>query len=837
MKFGKWITNRAYSKVTYTQSWEQHTGYTVFDRRTTDLYDAGGLVTFRKKFTRNEANSKLILRITALGVFEAYVNGQRVGTTNGASVIFDEMKPGWTDYRHHVMEFEYNITEYCHKGENVLVVPVANGWWSGRISFGFYGYRGVGLCAEIEIVYPDGRCEFLASGEDWDTTKGGRVRTADIWQGEYYDAREKDITSESSFYTWDAAALYEGISCQIIPHVGEPVRIRSYGEHPQSAVIYNGILDNGTDFGEIRVTSRHTGNGCEWGSLAKGEHLVLDMGYNRTGRPRIRLSGARGTTVRIYCAEMLNDSGDRARDNDGAKGSVYLENYRSALSRIMYITGGGTEEYTPLYTFFGYRYLEICADEDIEIIEVSTDLIGSDLTRTGRIETDNAEVNKLIGNIIRGLDSNYLSVPTDCPQRDERLGWTGDTQIFCGTAAYFDNTYEFLRKWIMDLRDSQDEDGAYCFVAPAVFGPASENYMKRRAAGAWCDAAIIVPYKMWLMYGDSRILEENFDSMNRYMDFIRIKRGLDGPNPTFGDWLGGEETPKEYVSVCYYAYDALLMQQISRTLRRKDTEAHYAALFDEIVAHYNALYIKDDEIIVKTQTGYLLPLAFGMLREPLRRKTIQALHEKIRDNHYTLTTGFVGTGHLCMTLSEMGLTDDAYSLLLQTRDPSWLYSVRQGATTIWERWNSYTKEKGFGKVTMNSFNHYSYGAVAEWMFAVMAGIRPDAEEPGFKRFLLAPEPDTRADGDIPEGQTRIGSVKAEYNSAAGLIRAAWEYEAGRFVYRIMIPDGARARVRFPLLYGQREVTINDLTFGEDESFVVENNTLCFELGPGNYTLR
>ncbi len=834
MKFGKWITNHEYANIKYERPWETlGFGYHEFDRRGTDLYDDGGLVSFRKSFNFS-GDGRILLRITALGVFEAYINGQRIGNV-GASTVFDEMKPGWTDYRFHVMEFEYDVTPYCRTGENNLVIPVSNGWWSGRISNGFYGFRGVGLCAELEKIYSDGRCEYIASGEDWETAKGGKVRYADIWGGEYYDAREKDIAAESTQYLWQPASLYEDITCEIIPHIGETVRLRRT-ERPQSAIIYSGIKENGTDFGEINVISRHVGNGCEWGSLMAGEHLVLDLGANQTARPRIKLSSARDTTVRIYCAEMLNDSGLRSRGNDGPKGSAYLDNYRSALSRIMYVTAGGTEEYSPLFSFFGYRYLEICADGDIEIIEVSSDIIGSDLQRTGNIKTSNPEVNRLIENIVRGLDSNYLSVPTDCPQRDERLGWTGDTQIFCPSAAYLDSCYHFMRKWMMDLRDSQDEDGAYCFVAPATFGPDNyKGYNGVRGAAAWCDAGIIVPYRMWLMYGDTKILEESFDSMNRYMDFIRTKRGLAGPSPTYGDWLSYDPTPKEYVSVCYYAYDALLMTKICHVLGKNDTEAHYAALLEQIVAYYKENYMKDGAITVKSQTGLLLPLAFGMLCGEERERAIAELHENIVSNDYTLTTGFVGTGLLCTTLSEVGLHDDAYSLLLQTRDPSWLYSVRQGATTIWERWNSYTLEKGFGKVNMNSFNHYAYGAVAEWMFAYMAGIRPSEDLPGFRRVILSPIPDTRE--TLPKDQEHIRSVKASYLSAVGLIRAAWEYEAGEFVYRVTVPTGARAKILFPLLGDKTTVSVNGLEYREGEGCSIENGRICFELGGGSYTIR
>jgi alpha-L-rhamnosidase len=333
-------------------------------------------------------------------------------------------------------------------------------------------------------------------------------------------------------------------------------------------------------------------------------------------------------------------------------------------------------------------------------------------------------------------------------------------------------------------------------------------------------------------------LEENFDTMVQYMDFIQTTNGYDGPTPGFGDWLGFEDTPKSYVSVCYYAYDAKLMSQICHILGRAETAKHYEALYLNIISHFGQKYIDENgNITVTTQTGYLLPLAFGMLDGENRQKAIDALHAKIKDNNYTLSTGFVGTGLLCGTLSEIGLTDDAYSLLLQTHAPSWLYCVRAGATTVWERWDSYTTEKGFGNVGMNSFNHYSYGAVAEWMFAYMAGIRPNPDVPGFRSFYLSPCPDMREDAEIPDGQSRIRSVKAEYLSVCGPIRAAWEYENDRFVYLVTIPEGARAKIRFPLLYGQTCVEINELVFAEGNGFTVQDGKMCFELGAGTYEIR
>ena len=823
MKFGKFIINSDYMTTDQSFPWSQGKkyGYWEFDRHSTDLYDRGGLVAFRDQFSVPEKVRSVKLTATALGVFEVYVNGKKVGD--------DEMKPGWTDYRYRVFEFDYDITSLCRtSGDNVIVACVAPGWYSGRIGNSTYGDKGVAFCAEITVTDKDNHTTVFATDESWETSFGGRVRTSEIWDGELYDARQKCIYSDSDSYEWKHAILCDYAKCEIKPHVGETVRIKRKGIAPVSAVVYDGTKDNGTDFGEINAVSRKIGSGCEVGCIKKGEKLVIDFGVEFTARPRIKLYAPKDTKVRIYCGEMLNDSGLKSRGNDGAKGSLYIDNYRSALSRIEYISCGEVEEYTPAYTFFGYRYLEIVPDNDIEILYVVSDIIGSDLKRTGKIETSNAEINKLIGNIYRGLESNYLSIPTDCPQRDERLGWTGDTQIFCGAAAYFVNAYGFLSKWMGDMRDSQLDNGCFPFVAPTCFPPENRAY----GAGAWADAGIVVPYKMWLMYGDKGILEENYEAMEKYMDYTYKTNGLEGPKAFFGDWLAYEETPRNLVSICYFSYDALLMEKVSRLLDKQERAEYYAKLRADVNEYYRGKFVENGEFTVKTQTAYILPLAFDVLEGELREKAIKEIKAKIVDSDYTLATGFVGTGVLVQTFGRLRLDDEAYSLLLQTRDPSWLYSVRQGATTVWERWNSYTLENGFGKVDMNSFNHYAFGAVAEWMFAYMAGIKPVEEYPGFEKFVLAPTPDTRE--YIPDGQERITSVKAEYESASGLVKSAWCYENGEFVYRATVPENTEATVYFPLLSGKNSVSVNGLDFTD---FNIEDGKMIFTLGAGEYVIK
>lgn len=814
----------------YGHPWKRPGGM-LYNSKELAFEPGRGQVLFRRDFSAGKEARKVTLRATALGIFELFLNGKRVGQRRGGKMVYDELKPTWTDYRSRVFEYEYDITGLCRE-ENTLVAEVSAGWWSGRISFGIYGFRPCAFCGEIEIEYAGGGTELIADG--WQTAIGGRVRRADIWDGEYYDSRIPDPSIEPGKYEWINAPDIGDIGCEVTKPVGGPIRVREDLERrPLSAVIYRGTVDNGTDHGRIRTLCKRIGAGCERGGLAAGETLILDFGQNIVGRPRLAVKAKSGTVIRGYFAELLNDTGREDRGNDGPEGSLYIKNYRSALSRMTYVAAGeGCEVYTPLHTFYGFRYLELSADADIEILELAGEVITSEMRETGFIETDNAEVNRLISNISWGLRGNYLSVPTDCPQRDERLGWTGDTQIFCGAASYLCDVQSFLKKWLGDARDSQrDEQGAYCDVIPRVF-PGKNN-----GNAAWGDAGLIVPWRLWLMYRDYETLAEHYDSMEEYMRYLD-QFGLEGPNTAYGDWLNYEKTDKRYIAVCYYACDAELMVKFSRILGKPERETYYADLHRRICGHFSARYIVDGELTHKTQTAYLLALKFNLLPGEIRERAVHELERKIIDNNNTLSTGFVGTGILNQTLSDVGLDKLCYSLLLQTADPSWLYSVRQGATTIWERWNSYTLERGFGDVGMNSFNHYAYGAVAEWMFSRMAGISPDEERPGFEHFVLCPRPDMREDDEIPAGQTRIRRVKAVYDSPRGRIESGWAFEGDIFNYSCAIPKGTSARVEFPVSGSVESISVNGVDFTPAElGGVVSGGYLVFELGEGNYTLR
>lgn len=784
-----------------------------------------GLAAFRCEFDLPKGTEKVTLCATALGVFDIYVNGKRVGN--------EEMKPGWTDYGCRVFEFNYDITELCEE-KSALIATVSNGWWSGRISFGTYGWHEASLAAEIVCLDKNG-CELarFASDESWDTVVGGQILTADIWDGEYRDATMPDIYTFPGGYAWSKASLYTGPAPKIVPHVGEPIRVRpAFNRRPQSAVLYSKTADNGTTFGEIVPEFTRVGGGCEKTLLRAGEQLILDLGQEMVGRPRITVKAPRRAKIEVRVGELLNDSGDETRGNDGPKGSIYMANYRTALARAVYVAAGkGEETYEPSHSFFGFRYFCLTADTDVEILEVEGVFLSTDMVETGHIETDNAEINRFFENVQWGQRCNYFSVPTDCPQRDERLGWSGDTQAFCGAGTYNANARGFLKKWLGDARDGQRFCPGYWDVIPvALIGRTEPN---NDTAVGWADAGVIVPYMLYVKYNDLETVREHFDSMEKYMDFLAE---LGGPRSRYNDWLAYEKTHGAILCLSYYAYDALLMSKMAKAIGKRDRAAYYAELYAKLKADFNEKFVADGMLTEVTQTTCLLSLRFGLVDGEVRENVIKTLREKIVDNDYTLSTGFLGTSVINQTLSEVGLDDLAYSLLLQTRDPSWLYSVRQGATTVWERWNSYTKESGFGKVNMNSFNHYAYGAVVEWMYASMAGIAADPECPGFKHFVLSPRPDTRK--TLPEGQQNIRFVKAHYDSVAGRIESEWSFREGLFTYSFTIPAGTGARVEFPLLNGRETVVINDKVMDVKAlGGRIVNGKAVFELGAGRYILQ
>ena len=803
--------------------------------RYSDIDEGEGLPVFRKKFgSASKKPVKCMIYATALGIYEIFMNGKRVGKKAGSSFKYDELKPGWTDYFKRTLYYTYNLTPFLsEEGTNCIAVPVSNGWYQGRISFNTYGTHKVAFNAVIEVVYEDGSKETITTGTDWDVKITGPVLAADIWDGEVFDATRTgfDALSEPGKRTtgWMKAQKFDEFGGIITKNIGPSIRVRNISMKPVTLTRYSEVdKTDGTDFGKIIVSG--TVKKPKAVTLKKGETFIYDMGQNMVGWVNFTVSGKKGTRLTTRYAEMLNDSGSKSRGNDGPKGSVYTANYRSAKARGTYILGGGGDEsYHPMFTFYGFRYIELTADKDVEIKSLKADVVGSDTPETGSIETSSKDINKLISNILWGQRGNYLSIPTDCPQRDERLGWTGDTQIFCGTAAYNANVLGFFRKWLVDAADSQSEAGAFSDVIPRVRVVGEGN-------AAWGDAPIIAAYTMYRMYGDLKIVKDTYPSLVKYMKYLS-GFGMNGPHPAYGDWLAYEKTDNRYICVCYYAYDAILMEKLSNILGKERKAASYRKLYEKIRRYFKKTYMKRGKLTQTSQTAYLLALRFGLLPESYEAEAKRILAQKIRDNGYKLSTGFVGTGILNVSLSEFGMDNLAYSLLLQKGNPSWLYSVYQGATTIWERWNSYTLDTGFGDVGMNSFNHYAYGSVQEWMYKYMLGIDNDESDPGFRHIILRPTPDTRTAEEMPEGQEHVTWVKGHYKSVSGDIAASWSMESDQFTYNVSIPEGTYATLYLPVFDENAGTIVVNGTVSPVSDFEKENGRLKIDLAWGKYTFE
>lgn len=829
----KWITfgRNKFEKRSVINPWE----YPITPEiRNQDIPDGLGIPVFYKHFKIKKDIKNCIINITSLGCFNLYVNGSKVGN--------DELMPGWTDFNKRVLYYTYDLTGIITKGKNAVAVPVSLGWWAGRISLNTYKDNDIAFICEIKIEYEDGTIEYICSDTGWRGTTSGPVRYADIWDGEVYNANY-DSYEEISTYdypvsrVWKKPFEFKGFKGVISPMVGPTVKIRDFLDmKPVSATVYNGIVDNGSELGKINVIKQlDAENAPKNIVLKKGETVVYDMSQNMVGWAHFTVKGQKDTLVTLRHAEMLNDSGKFSRGNDGPDGSLYTANYRSAKAKAKYTLCGkeNGEEYRPAFTFFGFRYVEITATEDIEILNFKCDVVGSDTKETGFIETSHKDINKLFSNVLWGQRGNYLSVPSDCPQRDETLGWTGDTQIFANTAAYNADVKGFFHKWLQDARDSQHESGAYTDVIPA------SRVITAGGAG-WSDAGIIVPYVIYTMYGDTDIIKECYESMYDYMSWLSTN-GYEGPTQRYGDWLAYEPTDRRFVSIAYYAYDSLLFSKMNKAISETEGDLYhrrsveYMELYNKIKKHFQSIYVDENgKLTQDSQTAYLMALKFDLLPDECREKAIKVLDEKIKKNGYKLSTGFLGTGILTQTLSEVGLSNLAYSLLLQTEDPSWLYSVYQGATTVWERWNSYTLEKGFGDVGMNSFNHYAYGAVVEWMYKYMLGIVVDEDKPGFKHIILKPQPDLRTAEELPSGQENVRWARGEFDSVAGKIKVSWNIEESSFTYNVSIPKNTTATLYMPVFDDQAATILVNGEVMPVSDFRKENGLLVIPVIPGEF---
>lgn len=683
----------------------------------------GGTV-YLKNFRCAAKAEKAILKITALGVYEVKLNGERVGDFI--------LAPGWTSYLNRLQVQSYDVTNLL-KTENSLEVTVGQGWRAianKRDGSDFLGYRDTALIAELTLVYADGRTESIVTDSSW-TARESKLRYTNIYDGDIYDATFKAGSARHCI----CVDLEKDM---LIPQEGE--KIVEQERMPALQVIK-------TPAGET----------------------VIDFGQNMTGYVEFRIKGTPGAQATISHGETL--------DRDG---NFYNANYRSADAQIKFICDGEEHIYKSALTFFGFRYirLENWPDE-VKKENFTAIVVHSDIRRTGYFECSDETVNKLFKNIIWGQKSNFLDVPTDCPQRDERLGWTGDAQVFVRTASLNFDVKRFFKKWLHDLAADQGRDGCVPHVVPNIFDDMG-------GSSAWSDAAVICPWEIYRTYGDKAVLEEQFDSMKAWIDWMRERseNGRRSGGSHFGDWLGLDSpegsykgaTPEDLIATAYYKYSTELFIKAAHALGRDVAE--YENIPAEAAAAFRREYMENGRVKNATQTACVLALYFDITDD--RAVTAIQLNELVKRAGH-LETGFVGTPYLLHALSDNGYAETAYDLLLRREYPSWLYPISKGATTVWEHWDGIKPDGTMWSTDMNSFNHYAYGAVADWMYGAAAGINSDPDRPGFEHIIFRPVTDRRLD-----------FVKASIDTRRGTVASEWRRENGRIKYIFTVPEGCCA---------------------------------------------
>ena len=790
--------------------------------------DANGLPVFRKEIDVKKGLVAAKLYTSGLGVYESFVNGKRVGRVlDDGSIEYHELKPGFTEMADRKFYTTYDITTYVKEGKNALSAIVSKSWWSDTAANRFG--KEDAYFAKLILFYEDGTKEIVVTDTTWKTARASSVTYADIFTGESYDARITEDFMNVGFddSAWMNAKINREFSGEIVAWQGSFITVRKDLERkPISLTVFKGATGaTANAYGKINVLTTQTEGAV---TLKAGETLLVDFGQNFAGWECFTVSGKTGTVLSVRHGEILNDrNGEKSRGNDGPGGSIYNANYRSAKAMTTYILSGkGEETYHPSFSFYGFRYIEITATDDITIHAVSGQVVTSVDTDTGFMTTTDKDINQLISNIRWGQYSNYLSVPTDCPQRDERQGWTADTQVFAQAGSYFAYSKTFLEKFMTDMRDAQNNEGAYPGTAPTgAYGGAGWG------GTGWADAGVIVPYTLYIHYGDTDVILDNWDSMQWYVDdYLAIK---DGPENIWGDWLAYESndaTIQTMLSRAFYAWDALMMADMAKAIGKTADAERYLVLYEEQKEKFIQDYVTSTGRLKRNeQSVCLYALYLDLLPDEQSYKAVLGqLTTNIKARGNKLGTGFLGTAIIMKTLTKVGRNDLAYTLLLQHDNPSWLYSVDQGATTIWERWNSYTIETGFGDVGMNSFNHYAYGAVGAWMFETMAGIGADPANPGFKNVLLAPQPDSRL------------GCEASYDSPYGTIKASSQFEGDTWTYSFTLPANTTGTLTIPA--DSAKITIGgkpvSALTAEDGITLISsaNGTTTFSVVCGSFTV-
>lgn len=703
----------------------------------------------RKVFKLKKKIKKARLYVTAHGLYEAHFNGQRVSE--------DLFTPGWTSFHKRLQYQTYDVTNLLATGQNVAAVSLGDGWYRGEFgwqnNWNIYGDH-LGLLFQLEVEYHNGKKEMILSDASWKASTGP-VRMSSLYDGEVYDARlEKQGWQKAGYddHSWTNVRVVQYKKDHLIAPQGVPVRAIETIKPKQL----------------IQSPKQET---------------IIDMGQNMVGRIKFRLQGKAGDTITIYHAEVL--------DKDG---NFYTENLRHADQKIQYVfKGEGVETYEPSFTFQGFQYIMV---EDypgtITLDDFEGIVIHSAMEPAGNFSCSNPMINQLQSNIRWGQKGNFLDVPTDCPQRDERMGWTGDAQAFAPTACFNYNTAAFYTKWLGDFRADQLDNGSIPWVIP--------NVLRGSGAIGWADAATIIPWTVYLKYGDERILENQYESMCGWVDFLDSLAGenhlvQDGFH--FGDWLffihpsdwnaKPGYTDIDLLGTAFLAYSSDIVARTAKVLDKEQEVEKYTQLHEAVTQAFRDEFItKSGRLSSHSQTGYTLALAFDLFTPEQKEAAVNYLTQNIIKRKYHLSTGFLGTPHLNPVLSENGHLDIAYKLLLQEKYPSWLYPVTKGATTIWERWDGIKPDGSFQLVKMNSFNHYAYGAIGDWMYNTITGIQHDESNPGYKHIILRPQPH--------EGLTW---AKADFESLYGKISSHWQIANDEIHLIITIPPNTTASLYLP----------------------------------------
>lgn len=750
----------------------------------------------RRLFEVQKSVESVRLYASAMGLYELHLNGARVGD--------QYFTPGWTAYDFRYQYQTYDVTAQIKAGKNCLGAILGDGWFRGNLTWdskrNFYGTK-LALLAQLVITYKNGKQQIVSTDGDWKSSTGP-ILSSDIYNGETYDARLEQAGWSTANYDdrdWKGVTVIDSPKAKLVAAAGPPVRAMQ-------------------EIKPVKIIRTPQGD------------TVLDMGQNMVGWMRVRVNAAAGTVITLRHAEVLD-----------SKGNFYTANLRSAKQTDQYTASGrGVETFEPHFTFHGFRYVAVDGwPGELPLDAFTGIVVHSAVEPTGTFESSNAMLNQLQHNIIWGQEGNFVDIPTDCPQRDERLGWTGDAQVFAPTAMFLHGSASFYTKWLKDLALDQQDNGAVPFVIPNVLSHATRK--GESGAAGWGDAAVVVPWTLYLSYGDRRVLEEQYSSMKAWVEYIRQQAGprhLWNTRETFGDWLAyatndadypGATTDKDLVQTAYFARSTDLLRRTAEVLGKQDDAKSYGQLFDEIRHAFQQEFVTPNgRLSSNTQTAYALALAFDLLPESQRKEAAARLAEDVRSFEH-LTTGFLGTPLLCQVLSDYGYLDEAYLLLNRKEYPSWLYPITKGATTIWERWDGIKPDGSFQDPGMNSFNHYAYGAIGEWMYSVVAGLGIDPAQPGYRHFFVAPHPGGG-----------LQWVKASLHTMYGTASSAWEIKSNIMTTRVTVPPNSTATITLP---GARleDVKENGIPLQQDPGVAwnarQEAHSASFEVGSGSYVFE